>query len=177
MPQMLDPNFSGAIIYICEHNEDGAMGIIINRPIKLSLNDILEQLEFELSPTAYPVYWGGPVQEDRGFIIHTAADNPEHAEGAWESSLEVSPDIHLTTSKDILKAIAQNKGPDNFMVALGYAGWGDGQLEQELTDNTWLCSPADAEILFDQDFSAKRQRAMTRLGVTEHQLNAQIGHA
>ena len=175
MPQMLDPNFSKSLLYICEHNEEGAMGIIINRPIKLGLNDILEQLDFEpSSEQQQPIYWGGPVQEERGFIIHSSKGKSEES---WESSLIISDEIRLTTSKDIIKAISEDKGPNQFMIALGYAGWGDGQLEQELAENTWLSCPADLDILFDKDSSNKRQRAINGLGVTEHQLNAQIGHA
>ena len=174
MPQMLDPNFSQALLYICEHNEDGAMGIIINRPIKLGLNDILEQLDFEPSSAEQAIYWGGPVQEDRGFIIHTS---PEKADVSWESTLLISEGIRLTTSKDIIKAISEDQGPDKFVIALGYAGWGEGQLEQELAENTWLSCPANLDILFDKDSSDKRQRAINGLGITEHQLNAQIGHA
>ena len=171
---MLDPNFSRSLVYICEHNEDGAMGILINRPIKLGLNDILEQLDFEPSSTSQPIYWGGPVQEDRGFIVHSSTTK---SEAPWESSLLIGEGIRLTTSKDIMKAIAQNEGPEHFVIALGYAGWGGGQLEQELAENTWLCSPANLAILFDTDSSTKRQRAMNALGITEHQLNAQVGHA
>tara|TARA_R110001592_G_scaffold319724_1_gene597450 strand:- start:14531 stop:15055 length:525 start_codon:yes stop_codon:yes gene_type:complete len=174
MPQMLDPNFSGTLTYICEHNEDGAMGIIINRPIKIGLNDILSQLDMPEIEKSHTIYWGGPVQEDRGFIIHTACSESEQQ---WESSMEVSQGIHLTSSKDIIKAIADDKGPEKFIIALGYAGWGRGQLEQELAENTWLCSPENPELLFDIDVSQKRQFAMNSLGITEHQLSAQIGHA
>ena len=174
MPQMLDPGFVGALTYICEHNEEGAMGIIINRPIEIGLNDILSQLNMPVIDKSYPVYWGGPVQEDRGFIIHTSTDESEHK---WESSMEVGKGIRLTTSKDIIKAIAENQGPEKFIIALGYAGWGAGQLEQELAENTWLCSPANEQLLFDVDVASKRKAAINGLGITEHQLNSQIGHA
>tara|TARA_R110001592_G_C13188161_1_gene751937 strand:+ start:1859 stop:2440 length:582 start_codon:yes stop_codon:yes gene_type:complete len=174
MPQMLDPNFSGTLTYICEHNEEGAMGIIINRPIKIGLNDILRQLDMPKSEKSHPIYWGGPVQEDTGFIIHTAcAESEIH----WESSMEVGKGIYLTSSKDIMKAISEDRGPEKFIIALGYAGWGGGQLEQELAENTWLCSPENAELLFDVDVSKKRKFAINSLGITEHQLSAQIGHA
>jgi putative transcriptional regulator len=174
MPQMLDPNFSGTLTYICEHNEEGAMGIIINRPIKVGLNDILLQLDMPIIEKSRPICWGGPVQQDRGFIIHTACSEPEKQ---WESSMEISKGINLTSSKDIIKAIAEDRGPEKFIIALGYAGWGSGQLEQELAENTWLCSPANAELLFDVGVSQKRKFAINSLGITEHQLNAQIGHA
>lgn len=174
MPQMLDPNFSGALTYICEHNEQGAMGVIINRPIKIGLNDILAQLDMPNIETPHPIYWGGPVQEDRGFIIHTS--KPE-SDQKWESSMEICQGIRLTTSKDIIKAIAEDQGPEKFIIALGYAGWGSGQLEQELAENTWLCSPANEQLLFDVDVLKKRKAAINGLGITEHQLNSQIGHA
>ncbi len=174
MPQMLDPNFSGTLTYICEHNEEGAMGIIINRPIKLGLNDILVQLDMPSIDKTCPIYWGGPVQEDRGFIIHLS--NKEQDQN-YESSMEVTKNIRLTTSKDVIKAIAENNGPEKYIIALGYAGWGAGQLEQELVDNTWLCCPADEVLLFDEDCVDKRKAAIKSLGITEHQLNSQIGHA
>tara|TARA_R110000850_G_scaffold137840_7_gene258970 strand:- start:137 stop:718 length:582 start_codon:yes stop_codon:yes gene_type:complete len=174
MPQMLDPSFAGALTYICEHNEEGAMGIIINRPIKIGLNDILAQLNMPDIDKSYSIHWGGPVQEDRGFIIHTAKQENGQQ---WESSLEIVPGIRLTTSKDIIKAIAENQGPEKFIIALGYAGWGSGQLEQELAENTWLCCPANEQLLFDVDVANKRKAAINGLGITEHQLNSQIGHA
>lgn len=174
MPQMLDPNFSGTLTYICEHNEDGAMGIILNRPIKIGLNDILAQLDMPLVEKACPIFWGGPVQEERGFIIHS---EDKHKDFEWESSMKIAEGVCLTTSKDIIQAIAENKGPEKFIIALGYAGWGSGQLEQELAENTWLCSPASKQILFDLAPPAKRKAAIASLGITEYQLNAQIGHA
>lgn len=179
MPQMLDPNFSKALLYICEHNEEGAMGIMVNRPIKLDLNEILEQLDFETSSNSHPIYWGGPVQEDRGFIIHSSPAQPtlDQPKESWESSLLISEGVRLTTSKDIIKAIAEDDGPERFVIALGYAGWGEGQLEQELAENIWLSCPANLDILFDSNSANKRQRAINSLGITEHQLNAQIGHA
>lgn len=150
------------------------MGIIINRPIKLGLNDILAQLNLSQMTQSVPVFWGGPVQEERGFIIHSADDKETDC---WESSMEITKDIHLTTSKDIIKSIAEERGPADYIICLGYAGWGAGQLEQELAENTWLCSPASSDILFNQDTASKRSSAINSLGITEHQLNAQIGHA
>jgi putative transcriptional regulator len=174
MPQMLDPNFSGTLTYICEHSEEGAMGIIINQPLSIGLHDILKQLAMPVKGASHPVYWGGPVQEDRGFIIHSC-DAPDGQN--WESSLQIADGVQLTTSKDIIQAIAEQKGPSRFLFALGYAGWGDGQLEYELAENTWLCCPASDAILFHRDAGLKRKLAISSLGITEHQLNAQIGHA
>ncbi len=171
---MMDPNFAGTLTYICEHNEEGALGIIINRPLNLQMNDVLEQLDLPVNAPPTQVYWGGPVQEDRGFIIHVDAS---HDKAAWESSMVVAEGIHLTTSKDIMSAIAMQTGPEKFLFALGYAGWGGGQLEFELAENTWLCCPASSDILFHQEVGLKRKLAISSLGITEHQLNAQIGHA
>lgn len=174
MPQMLDPNFSGTLTYICEHNEDGAMGVIINHPLAIGLHDILKQFDMPLTGASRAVYWGGPVQEDRGFIIHSS-DAPEP--NNWESTMQITERIQLTTSKDIILAIAEQRGPAEFLFALGYAGWGEGQLEHELAENTWLCCPASETILFHRDAGLKRKLAISSLGITEHQLNAQIGHA
>lgn len=171
---MLDPNFSGTLTYICEHTEEGAMGIIINSPLTIGLHDILEQLDLPIDVPSQTIFWGGPVQEDRGFILHSA-DAP--AGNHWESSMRLAEGLYLTTSRDIIQAIAEKSGPSRYLFALGYAGWGDGQLEYELAENTWLCCPASEPILFHEDVGLKRKLAINSLGITEHQLNAQIGHA
>jgi len=170
MPQMLDPNFSGSLTYLCEHNEQGAMGIIINRPSNLRLNGIFEQLDLSLEGENRTVYAGGPVQQERGFVLHTG-------EKQWQSMLTIGGHISLTTSKDILAAIAQGNGPENYLLALGYAGWGAGQLEQELTQNTWLTCTASETILFDTPDENKLAKAMAILGIDSNQLSGQVGHA
>lgn len=172
---MLDPNFSGTLTYICEHNEQGAMGIVINRPTELSLMDLLEQLEIASIVHDETIYVGGPVQQDRGFILHRFDEECSQLE--YESTLDVTSQIRLTTSKDILKAISEGTGPQDFLIALGYAGWGEGQLEQELAENTWLCCPASADILFCPKNEKKMTLAMGQLGIDTNQLNGQIGHA
>jgi len=191
MPQMSDPNFSGTITYICEHNEHGAMGIVINRPVQFSLSELLEQLEITFEGKEQAIYAGGPVQQDRGFVLHSCEpsnaeqrveNKPDSQEDKqnkeeWESTLQITPGIKLTTSKDILKAIAEGSGPNDFLIALGYAGWGEGQLEQELAENTWLCCPASASILFCPQNDKKMELAMAILGLDASQLNGQIGHA
>jgi len=191
MPQMSDPNFSGTITYICEHNEHGAMGIVINRPVQFSLGELLEQLEINFDGKEQVIFSGGPVQQDRGFVLHTCEPHDEkmqegNKQGSqegnqnkeeWESTLQISPSIKLTTSKDILRAISDGSGPDNFLIALGYAGWGEGQLEQELAENTWLCCPASERILFCPQNDKKMELAMGSLGLDASQLNGQIGHA
>ena len=172
MPQMADPNFNGTLTYLCEHNEDGAMGIVFNRPSQLMLGEIFAQLDYnysgDLSDSA--IYQGGPVQQDRGFVLHTDAR-------PWQSTFDVTNDIKLTTSKDILKAISENQGPDTFLIALGYAGWGAGQLEQEIMENTWLTSSADSDILFHTKNSDKFEKAIANLGIDLSQLSNQAGHA
>src|SRR5687768_11501804 len=131
MPSLTDVNFSRTVTLICEHSTDGAMGIVINRGTDLKLRDILEQLELEAMDDATaerPVYLGGPVQNNRGFVIHEPL-------GSWESTLPVTETLGVSTSRDILAAIAENRGPDRYIVALGYAGWGAGQLEREMVEN------------------------------------------
>lgn len=170
MPQMLDPNFSGTITYLCEHNEHGAMGIVVNRPTELMLAEIFEQLNFPYEGTDRAVYAGGPVQLERGFVLHNDGRN-------WESTLDIATNIRLSSSKDILEAIAKDEGPDDYLVALGYAGWGAGQLEQELTDNTWVVCSANEDILFHTPDDEKQKKAMALLGIDSNQLSGQIGHA
>jgi len=170
MPQMHDPNFGGSLTYICEHNEHGAMGVIINKPLDLNLDSVLEQLDIPMQTENQPIYAGGPVQQERGFIIHTGAPS-------WESSMRVSPTISLTTSRDILEAIGNGSGPKEFLLALGYAGWSEGQLEQELKENIWLTCHANHQVLFNTPDEAKFKSAVSILGIDMDQLSGQIGHA
>ncbi len=131
MPNLADPNFFHTVTYMCEHSPVGAMGLVINRPTELTLGDLAEQLEIEMTETEMthvPIYQGGPVQTDRGFVLHQPL-------GDWDNSMQVTPDISLTMSQDILEAIAQDLGPDKYLIMLGYAGWGEGQLEEELVAN------------------------------------------
>ena len=170
MPQMLDPNFSGTLTYICKHDQFGAMGIVINRPSKLSLKSLLEQMDLPLKGKDHAIYAGGPVQLERGFVLHTG-------EQEWQSRTAISETIRLTTSKDILAAIADNHGPDHYLIALGYAGWGAGQLEQELAENVWLCCTANEEVMFNTPDADKLNKAIALLGIDTNQLNSQVGHA
>lgn len=173
MPNLADPNFFHTVTYICEHNEKGAMGIVINRPMEISLGDILRQLNIVPSNNTnidFPIYDGGPVQRENGFVIHSPV-------GAWDSTLEITPDIAISTSRDILAAIAHNEGPERHLIALGYAGWGAGQLEQEITDNAWLSGPADESILFDMDTESRWNAAAALLGVDLNLLSSEVGHA
>ena len=173
MPALADPNFSHSVTYLCEHNEEGAMGIVINRYMPITLAEVLEQMAIEPSSrldTSVPIHDGGPVQPEHGFVIHSPI-------GAWESSLGITDDIALTTSRDILTAIGHNEGPAKYLIALGYAGWGPGQLEQEMAQNAWLSGPASPEILFDLPLEQRWSAAAAQLGIDLNLLSSEIGHA
>lgn len=173
MPQLADPNFFHTVTYICAHNNEGAMGILINRPLDLDLGDILTQMDLEPSVKeigTQAVYHGGPVHTDRGFVIH----KPEHK---WQSSIHVCDDIDVTTSRDILEAMAEGEGPEQALVALGYAGWAAGQLEQEIKDNAWLNSPANNDIIFTTPDEQRWSSAANLLGIDLNNLSSDIGHA
>jgi len=173
MPGLQDPNFARTVTYLCEHNEQGAMGIVINRPMEIRLGEVLEQLDITAEdPHANEmiVYLGGPVQTDRGFVIHSGPET-------FDSTLRVTPDIHVTTSRDILEAIATGRGPERCLIALGYAGWGSGQLEQELGANAWLSGPADDATLFRLPAARRWQAAAQLLGVDLNLIIGEAGHA
>lgn len=173
MPAMADPYFAKTITFICEHNEQGALGVVINRPIDMTLQVLFDQIGITLensSVAASQLYFGGPVQTDRGFVLHQPA-------GTWSSTLRVGEEIGLTTSKDILEAVGHGNGPSRFIVALGYAGWSPGQLEHELLQNTWLSVPAEAGVIFDLPWEDRFSAAMTMLGVDAASLSDVAGHA
>lgn len=176
MPAMADPFFSKSLIYIAEHNEQGALGIIVNRPIEMSLAALLEKIDVPLESSecanlaSLPVFFGGPVQTDRGFVLHRPI-------GAWQSTLAVNQDVGLTSSRDVLQSVARDGQPREMMVTLGYSGWGAGQLEHELAQNAWLTVPADQHILFDIPFEERLPSAMEILGVDFANLSEKAGHA
>lgn len=172
MPGLRDPNFERTVTYICQHSEDGAMGIVINRPTQIRLGEVFEQMEIngEGDAAANPVYLGGPVEEQRGFVLHLGR-------GAWESTLPVQDDVCVTTSRDILEAMARGDGPSHTLLALGYAGWSAGQLEQEMLDNAWLTGPAAHHILFDLPAEQRWEAAARLLGVDLALLSSESGHA
>lgn len=173
MPGMADPNFVRSVTLLCQHSEEGAIGITINRESSFSLGRILSQLGIPCQDDALRelmVLEGGPVGIDRGFVLHSPKTG-------FESSLEITPEIMVTTSRDVLAAIACGEGPDQFQVALGYAGWGDGQLEQEMRQNAWLSVPVDRAIVFDLPLDERWQQAFSRLGVNVHHLHDVGGHA
>jgi len=173
MPAMADPHFARSLTFICEHNDQGALGIVVNRPIEMNLQSLLEQVSIPLESGNFksvPVHFGGPVQVDRGFVLHTPL-------GQWQSTLAVSTEIGLTTSKDILQAVARGEGPGKLLVTLGYAGWAPGQLEHELAQNAWLTVHAKAEVIFDLPAEGRLPAAMGLLGIDFASLSEQAGHA
>jgi putative transcriptional regulator len=173
MPSLQDPNFSRTVTYICEHSDEGAMGIVLNRPTELSLSDVLKhmQIDGDLGDAAeQSVFLGGPVEGERGFVLHSHTP-------PWDSTLAINQDISVTTSRDILEAMAQGTGPAQTLVALGYAGWGAGQLERELQDNAWLSGPANRSILFELPPDQRWEAAARLLGVDVNLLSNEAGHA
>ncbi|OGT64847.1 MAG: hypothetical protein A3I13_03520 [Gammaproteobacteria bacterium RIFCSPLOWO2_02_FULL_47_50] len=173
MPGLVDPNFYHTVTYICAHNEEGAMGIVINRPLGLLLNEVLEQMNITSRNdliAQMPVYQGGPVQADRGFVLH-------HPIREWDYSIEICNTIGIATSRDILKAIANGEGPENSLIALGYAGWGAGQLEREIKENVWLNAPADTSIIFKTPTESRWGAAAALAGVDLDKLSSDVGHA
>jgi putative transcriptional regulator len=173
MPGLEDPNFHHTTTYICEHNEDGALGVVINRPLEIQLGEILVHMDISTDIEAIrnqTVYMGGPVQSDRGFVLHEPVGN-------WEATLQVTDTIGITSSRDILDDIAKGKGPEHTIITLGYAGWGAGQLEQELADNTWLSGPASSKIVFETPSEERWLAAAALLGIDLNLLSSDAGHA
>jgi len=173
MPAMADPYFAKALTFICEHNDQGALGLVINRPIDLTLKALFEQVELELTNprlTDLPVYFGGPVQTDRGFVLHQPI-------GEWQSTLVVDGAVGLTTSKDILEALGDGAGPEKVLVTLGYAGWAPGQLEHEISQNGWLTVRAQPNVIFEVPAEERYSAAMQMLGVDFASLSEEAGHA
>ncbi len=170
---MVDPYFSKSLTYICEHNDQGALGVVVNRPIDLSLQALFERINLACEADELrdiPVYFGGPVQTDRGFVLHQPV-------GEWHSTLKVRGILGLTTSKDILEAVATGAGPAKLLVTLGYSGWAAGQLEHELGQNAWLTVEAGEQIIFDLPAEEKLPAAMELLGVNFTSLSEDAGHA
>jgi putative transcriptional regulator len=173
MPNMADPYFSRTLTFVCEHNDQGALGIVVNRPIDMTLQALFERLSLSMGSTDMadaPIYFGGPVQTDRGFVLHAPAGN-------WQSTLRVRDAIGLTTSKDILEAVGRGEGPGRMLVSLGYAGWTAGQLEHELSQNAWLTVEASDGILFDTPAEERLPAAMELLGLDYARLADVAGHA
>ena len=173
MPSMADPYFSKTLTYICEHNDQGALGLVVNRPIDMTLKALFERLSLQMGDNRSadaPIYFGGPVQTDRGFVLHAPA-------GEWQATLRVKDLIGLTTSKDILEAVGRGEGPEKILVTLGYAGWSPGQLEHELSQNAWLTVEARDGIIFDTPAGERLPAAMELLGLDYARLQDSAGHA
>jgi len=173
MPALDDPNFAQTVTLICEHSERGALGIVVNRTLPMTLGEVFEQLGLDASQSRVndqPVLQGGPVQTERGFVLHSPT-------GKWESSLPFSERMHLTTSRDILDALAAGEGPASAVIALGYAGWDAGQLEEEMARNAWLTVPADERVVFATPVDQRWQAAARLLGIDLFTLSSDAGHA
>jgi putative transcriptional regulator len=173
MPSMADPYFSRSLTYICEHNDRGALGLVVNRPIDMTLQALFERLSLKMRDAEFadaPVYFGGPVQTDRGFVLHAPA-------GSWQATLRVGEAIGLTTSKDILEAVGRGEGPQRMLVTLGYAGWSPGQLEHEISQNAWLTVEANDAIIFETPAEERLPAAMELLGLDFATLQDEAGHA
>lgn len=173
MPGLHDDNFSGSVVYICEHNVEGAMGLIINQQLDIPAKAVFDRLELKYNQREGDelIFDGGPIQQDRGFILHSTSDQQ------WESTLQIGSDISLTTSKDILGDIALGTGPKDALITLGYSSWGGGQLEEELKDNSWLVIPADSAVLFNTDCAQRAQAAALSIGLNLDMLAPESGHA
>jgi putative transcriptional regulator len=173
MPGMADPNFSATVTLICEHSDEGALGIVINKPLILTLGEVFKQLDLQDADSTYAanaVMDGGPVGADRGFVLHDSGH-------FYENSIEISSDIHLTFSRDVLNAMAMDKGPEKSLLALGYAGWGAGQLEDEMLANSWLSVAATPDIVFELPFDQRWAAAARTLGIDITQIAPGAGHA
>jgi len=174
MPNLKDPNFDKGVIFVCQHNPEGALGLVINHPIEMRLKGLLDQMDIAVEDKAIanmPVYAGGPVQQDRGFILHSSEAVK------WETTVDISDEVCLTTSQDILKAIARGEGPKHFIIALGYAGWKELQLEKEMHENAWLSTEYDEDVIFNTPISQRWDLAAKQMGVDIRLLSTQVGHA
>jgi putative transcriptional regulator len=177
MPGMGGETFGGAVIYLCEHTEKGALGLVINKPIDIKLKSLFEKVELSLDRIDLadaPVYFGGPVQTERGFVLHEQA--PDEADG-FNSSLKIPGGLQMTTSKDVLEALSSGCGPTKILVTLGYSGWGAGQLEEEMGRNSWINVEAEPEIIFNTPVAERYDKALSLLGIDPAMLIADAGHA
>ena len=177
MPGMADETFERTVVYLCEHTEKGALGLVINKPIDITLKSLFEKIELKLDHraelAAQPVFFGGPVQTERGFVLH----EPTGVESPYNSTLSVPGGLEMTTSKDVLEALAGGAGPKRVLVTLGYAGWSAGQLEDEIGRNGWLTVGADPAVIFDTPVPQRYDKALSLLGIDPRMLSAEAGHA
>lgn len=177
MPGMADQTFDGAVVYLCEHTENGALGLVINKPIDIKLKNLFEKVELKLDRkelAEQPVFFGGPVQTERGFVLHEPRSD---GQAPFNSTLAVPNGLAMTTSKDVLESMAEGAGPERVLVTLGYSGWGAGQLEDEIGRNGWLTVDADPKVIFDTPIEQRYQRAVELLGIDPRMLSQEAGHA
>ena len=180
MPGMGDGMFAGTVVYMCEHNEKGALGLVINKPIDIKLKNLFEKVELTLDRSDLaetPVFFGGPVQTERGFVLHERLGGAEGQGGHYNSSLQIPGGLEMTTSKDVLEAMSHGAGPKKVLVTLGYSGWGAGQLEDEMSRNGWIHVGAEPGIIFDTPVEQRYARALSLLGIDAHILIHDAGHA
>ena len=177
MPGMAGDTFAGSVVYLCEHTEKGALGLVINKPIDIKLKNLFEKVELTLDRddlAEAPVFFGGPVQTERGFVLHEKLDGEG---GHYNSSLQIPGGLEMTTSKDVLEALSHGAGPKKVLVTLGYSGWGAGQLEDELKRNSWINVSASPEIIFDTPVEKRYDKALSLLGIDPRMLSQEAGHA
>jgi putative transcriptional regulator len=177
MPGMADETFAGTVVYLCEHTEKGALGLVINKPIDIKLKNLFEKVELSLDReelAEQPVYFGGPVQTERGFVLH---EKLGETASAYSSTMSIPGGLEMTTSKDVLEAMANGAGPKKVLITLGYSGWQAGQLEEELARNGWLTVDADPQVIFDTPIEKRYDRALSLLGFDPRMLSQQVGHA
>ncbi|GAB3462944.1 YqgE/AlgH family protein [Massilia terrae] len=176
MPSMQDPVFGGTVVYVCEHNDKGVLGVVINKPTDMTMDVLFERIDLKLADSlrssvkSSPIMFGGPVQDDRGFVLHSPG-------GRYSSSLSVTDEVAFTTSIDVLEAVASGAGPQRMLVSIGYAGWSPGQLEEEIAKNGWLTVGADAHVLFDLPVEERYNAAIKLLGIDPLMLATEAGHA
>nr|WP_308925692.1 YqgE/AlgH family protein [Janthinobacterium sp. J1-1] len=176
MPAMQDPIFGGTVVYVCEHNENGVLGVVINKPTDMTMDVLFERIDLKLAAGSdapivnEPIMFGGPVQDDRGFVLHTPG-------ARYSSSLTVTDEVAFTTSIDVLEAVAKGEGPQRMLVSIGYSGWSPGQLEDEIGRNGWLTVGASADILFDFPIAERYVAAIKLLGIDPLMLASEAGHA
>ena len=180
MPGMGDGTFAGTVVYLCEHTEKGALGLVINKPIDIKLKNLFEKVELTLDREDLadePVYFGGPVQTERGFVLHERLGGEGAEGGHYNSSLQIPGGLEMTTSKDVLEALSSGAGPKKILVTLGYSGWGAGQLEDEMSRNGWINVVAEPAIIFDTPIEQRYDKALSLLGIDANMLSQEAGHA
>ena len=180
MPSLREGTFAGTVVYLCEHTEKGALGLVINKPIDITLKHLFEKVELSLDRddlAEKPVYFGGPVQTERGFVLHESLGGEGDEGGHYNSSLRIPGGLEMTTSKDVLEALSSGAGPKKVLVTLGYSGWGAGQLEDEMSRNGWLNVSAERDIIFDTPVDQRYDKALSLLGIDANMLSGEAGHA